>query len=107
MRGGMLDGRRLKWVRTMVSPKARKRPTWVGDMVTCASGAHERCHRLILWLSTSLHILIFMFYSHNSLEFPFSRGTLDAIRYDLISATSQCADLSQPGIHCAERPVGP
>lgn len=28
-------------------------------------------------------------------------------RYDLISIGWQCADLSQPGCHCAERPVWP
>lgn len=39
--GGLLEGRRLRWVRTMVSPKARKRPVWVGDMAICASGAHR------------------------------------------------------------------
>jgi hypothetical protein len=30
----------------MVSPKARKRPAWVGDMAICASGAHRSSHHI-------------------------------------------------------------
>jgi hypothetical protein len=30
----------------MVSPKARKRPVWVGDMAICASGAHRSSHHI-------------------------------------------------------------
>lgn len=60
-------------VRTMVSPKARKRPTWVGDMVICSSGAHERSHHFRFNFSTSLHILNFVLRSHKSPKFPFSR----------------------------------
>jgi hypothetical protein len=37
-RRGVVEWRKkVEWMRTTVSPKARKRPTWVGDMVICAS----------------------------------------------------------------------
>lgn len=48
-------------VRTMVSLKARKRPTWVGDMVICAPGVHDRSHYGLVYFYLHSHQFISFF----------------------------------------------
>lgn len=104
------DGRsvevELRWVRTMVSPKARKRPTWVGDMAICASrrplclcmplrsvlrAAASNCRSFLLDMN------LYLIDMKNSPSSLFSGG----------SVISQCARCRNPDAHCAERSVKP